>query len=97
MRSTNSRKQVGVRELRQNLSVHLRRVVRGETLEVTERGRPVAILAPPPPEVSVLERLRAEGRLIPATGDLLTLKRPPMPVSRRGSEALQRERADRRL
>jgi prevent-host-death family protein len=31
---------VGVRELRQNLSVYLRRVARGESLEVTERGRP---------------------------------------------------------
>lgn len=37
---------VGVRELRQNLSVYLRRVRRGETLEVTERGRPVAVLQP---------------------------------------------------
>jgi prevent-host-death family protein len=37
---------VGVRELRQNLSVYLRRVRRGEKLEVTERGRPVAILQP---------------------------------------------------
>ena len=33
---------VGVRELRQNLSVYLRRVGAGQTLEVTERGRPVA-------------------------------------------------------
>lgn len=38
--------QVGIRELRQNLSVYLRRVAEGETLEVTERGRPVARLAP---------------------------------------------------
>src|SRR5919201_1885089 len=33
---------VGVRELRQNLSVYLRRVRRGEALEVTERVRRVA-------------------------------------------------------
>jgi len=37
---------VGVRELRQNLSVYLRRVRRGEVLEVTERGTPVAVLQP---------------------------------------------------
>jgi prevent-host-death family protein len=37
---------VGVRELRQNLSVYLRRVQEGEALEVTERGRPVALLGP---------------------------------------------------
>ncbi len=37
---------VGVRELRQNLSVYLERVKAGESLEVTERGQPVARLAP---------------------------------------------------
>ena len=88
---------VGVRELRQNLSVHLRRVLRGETLEVTDRGWAVAILAPLPRTTSLLDRLIAEGRVIPANGDLLDLQRPPMPVSRRASRALQRLRADRRL
>ena len=39
-------KKVGVRELRQNLSVHLARVIAGETLEVTDRGHSVAVLAP---------------------------------------------------
>jgi prevent-host-death family protein len=92
-----SRPQVGVRELRQNLSVHLARVIRGETLEVTDRGQPVAVLAPLASGSSVLDRLRLTGRLIPATGDLLALSRPPQRVSRRGSRALQRQRADRRL
>src|SRR3954464_4398508 len=89
--------QVGVRELRQNLSVYLARIAKGETLEVTDRGRAVAILAPLPRPASVLERLQAEGRLIAATGDLLALKRPRMTASRRGSEALRKVRADRRL
>ena len=40
------RPRVGVRELRQNLSVYLRRVKEGESLEVTEQGRPVARLIP---------------------------------------------------
>ena len=35
-----------MRELRQNLSVYLARIAEGETLEVTDRGQPVAILAP---------------------------------------------------
>jgi prevent-host-death family protein len=89
--------QVGVRELRQNLSVYLARIARGETLEVTDRGQPVAILAPLPARISVLERLKRDGLLRPATGDLLALKRPPMAVSRRGSKALAAQRADRRL
>lgn len=38
--------QVGVRELRQHASRYLDRVAHGETLEVTDRGRPVARLVP---------------------------------------------------
>lgn len=55
---------VGVRELRQELSRCLRRVARGETLEVTDRGRPVAVLAPLPEPLSPLARLLAEGRAV---------------------------------
>jgi prevent-host-death family protein len=63
---------VGVRELRQNLSVYLRQVKAGETLDVTERGQVVARLTPALPErVPVLERLIAEGRATPAAGDIL--------------------------
>jgi prevent-host-death family protein len=52
---------VGVRELRQNLSVYLDRVKGGETLTVTEHGAVVAVLAPPLPATG-LARLVAEGR-----------------------------------
>ena len=37
---------IGVRELRQHASRYLDRVARGESLEVTDRGRPVARLVP---------------------------------------------------
>lgn len=37
---------IGVRELRQHASRYLARVAGGETLEVTDRGRPVALLVP---------------------------------------------------
>jgi prevent-host-death family protein len=37
---------IGIRELRQGLSAALRRVRTGETLEVTDRGRPVARIVP---------------------------------------------------
>jgi prevent-host-death family protein len=60
---------VGVRELRQRASALLRRVEQGETIEVTDRGRRVAILAPSP-EGSPLERLRLTGEVEPATADL---------------------------
>lgn len=37
---------IGVRELRQHASRYLARVAAGETLQVTDRGRPVALLVP---------------------------------------------------
>lgn len=39
---------VGIRELRQRASELLRRVEAGETIEITDRGRPVALLSPTP-------------------------------------------------
>src|SRR2546425_10635444 len=68
---------VGVRELRQNLSVYLRRVRRGEKLEVTERGHPVAVLQP---IVAPDDRFaRLEAREIPlrrGAGNLADLPPP---------------------
>ena len=66
---------VGVRELRQRASELLRLVEQGETIEVTDRGRPVALLTPLP-EGSILDRLRAAGELEPATGDVDDLSPP---------------------
>ena len=63
--------QVGVRELRQNLSRYLERVRAGETFEVTERNRPVALLAPLAGRATALGRLVASGRATPPAGDLL--------------------------
>lgn len=66
---------VGVRELRQRASELLRLVETGETIEITDRGRPVALLSPLP-EGSPLERLRVAGEVAPATGDLDDLPPP---------------------
>jgi prevent-host-death family protein len=94
-----SRPRVGVRELRQNLSVYLRRVEQGETLDVTEHGRLVARLAPAPaPEMAILDRLIAEGRATPASHSIELL---PMPIelspgSPTVSEVLRQMREDER-
>ena len=78
MSEHSTRARVGVRELRQNLSIYLDRVKDGETLEVTEHGSPVAQLGPlPTPELSPYERMLAEGRIRPATGRLADLGMPP--------------------
>jgi prevent-host-death family protein len=67
---------VGVRELRQNLSVYLNRVKKGEALTVTEHGAVVAILRPPAPAADVLARLVAEGRATRPKRSMHHLPRP---------------------
>lgn len=92
------RARVGVRELRQNLSVYLRRVERGETLDVTDRGRTVARLGPlPAAESGALERLVAEHRARPAAGEIGALPQP-IELASGGSvsDALVRMREDER-
>lgn len=87
---------MGVRELRQNLSVYLRRVAEGATFHVTEHGRPVAVLAPLAVGTTALERLVATGRATAPRGDLRELGVPRGPgASRRASTALRQLRADR--
>jgi len=64
------------------LSVYLDRVKEGERLEVTEHGRPVALLVPIPPEADQIARMIADGRIIPAKGSLRDWLRenPPLPA-----------------
>ncbi len=66
---------VGVRELRQRASELLRRVQAGETIQVTDRGRPVAVLAPLP-DTGPFERLQAAGLVASPTLDVGDLADP---------------------
>ena len=90
-------KAIGVRELRQRATACLRQVEAGRTLEVTTRGRPVALLVPLR-HAGCRQRLVARGRLVPGAGDLLDLGRPLPPA--RGvplpSDLLRRARAAER-
>jgi prevent-host-death family protein len=66
---------IGVRQLQQNAAAAVRRARSGERLEVTDRGRPVAMLVP----LSAgdpLEALDAAGRLVRAEFDLLEAATP---------------------
>jgi prevent-host-death family protein len=89
---------VGVRELRQNLSVYLRRVQKGESLVVTDHGRPVARLTPLPASVDVLERLAGDGRVIMPSRSiddvLSTTTKPGRVKSRAIMQALDEQRED---
>lgn len=90
---------VGIRELRQNLSVYLRRVKRGESLEVTERGTPVARLVPPSTGDEWLDRMAAEGRVRLPTRSIDDLP-PPIklpPGAQPLSEILQEMRDSERF
>lgn len=57
--------QVGVRELRDQLSTYLDRARDGETIEVTDRGTPVAMLVPIPEERRRLAELIEGGVIRP--------------------------------
>jgi prevent-host-death family protein len=80
---------VGVRELRQNLSVYLGRVKDGESLEVTERGHVVARLGPSGDGAPTYEQMLADGRINPGRGGLASLGRPPSGSGRPLSDVLR--------
>lgn len=75
---------VTVSELNQQTTAVLRRVKAGNTLPITERGRVIAFLTPPPPTITgnpTIDRWIAEGRLVPqavpgTVRDLLPLPEP---------------------
>jgi len=86
---------VGVRELRQNLSVYLARVKRGQALTVTEHGRAVAELRPLTPETDPLARLVADGRVSKARRRPSALPRPlKLDIDRPVSALLDELRGD---
>ena len=86
---------VGVRELRQNLSIYLRRVRDGEALEVTDRGNVVALLVPLPALDTPLQKLVATGRADAPVGDLLDLPPPKGEPSEDLTKALSETRDER--
>lgn len=62
---------VGIRELKQQTSAVLRRVVAGEVVEVTDHGHPIARIVPL--RAGVLDQLVTEGRAVGPADDLLHL------------------------
>lgn len=91
---------VGIRELRDNLKDYLERVERGETIEITKNGRTIGMIVPKQQRaVDEVDRLVAEGRLLPARSGYDGVRLPrrvqPSPGSRPASEILDEMRADR--
>lgn len=85
---------IGIRSLQQTASKVVARVVAGESLTVTDRGRPVARLVPIAD--SAVEQLLASGAARPARGAWHDLP-DPLPVSGPSlSDLLWTARADER-
>ncbi|CAN5552751.1 hypothetical protein BH24ACT5_BH24ACT5_06600 [soil metagenome] len=57
---------VAVRDLKAKLSAYVRRAAAGEVLTVTDRGRPVAVLGPPPGIIDLADAIAA-GWVTPST------------------------------
>ena len=76
---------VGIRELKNSLSRFVRRVEAGESFDVTDRGRIVARLVPNfeygDRTMNRLDKLIAEGLVIPAQEERTTIKWPKQLVA----------------
>jgi prevent-host-death family protein len=99
--SSAQERSVGIRELKEHASALIHRVAAGETLRITDRGRPVARLVPLHENEGWWDRMVEEGRLLPARRDLIQVleENPPsplMPGERSPYEVLMELRADER-
>lgn len=90
---------IGIRELRQDLSSHVKRASAGETIIVTIDGEPKARLVPAGPVSSprTVQELIAAGRILPARreGEKPAPAPPRIQGLRPTGEILDEARADR--
>jgi prevent-host-death family protein len=84
---------MGIRELRDALTVVLRRVESGERIEVTRDGKPVAVIAPYTPRG--IDRLVAEGRATPGRPFEPRVPNREWPLDRTTTEIIAEGREDR--
>jgi prevent-host-death family protein len=85
---------IGVRELRQHASRYLAQVAHGDTIEVTDRGRPVARLIPVAGDS--WQQLLSGGTVAPPDEDGDVLDEAPVDYDVVASERLATMRADER-
>ena len=85
---------VGVRDLKNRLSHHLKRVRAGARLTVTERGRPIATLAPVEVKdyLAWLHDMVARGEVIWNGGKPTGSKNPPILKGQPMSDAVLEDR-----
>jgi prevent-host-death family protein len=74
------RVEVGIRELRLNLSKYVARVRDGAEVIVTDHGKPVVRLSPIDEQEAHIARLMREGLIKPATRPKSKALPPPVPL-----------------
>ncbi|MCW2686430.1 MAG: prevent-host-death family protein [Mycobacterium sp.] len=87
--------QIGIRELRQHASVWVAKVKAGATIQITERGRPVARLVPVSSADQDRDALAAAGLLIPAPRPRTPLDVADLLQGRPLTPILDEQRSDR--
>ncbi len=85
--------QIGIRELRDNLTATIRRVRAGETIEITHHHERVAVLAPA--QLDRIDRLHSASDIVPGTPLDRAIRRHPFTGPLSASEALEEDRAER--
>jgi len=70
---------VGVRELKRDLSGYLKRAAAGEPIRVTMRGEPIVVLTPAAPSAQV-DPVQAQWEALYASGRVTRALRPRGPV-----------------
>jgi len=84
---------VGVRELKQNLSAYLERASRGESIRVTDRGVPKAMLVPVPGAARLDEGI-ADGWITPPASHTAVTRTRRARATIPTSEALAEDRGE---
>jgi prevent-host-death family protein len=89
-------REIGVRDLKAQLSSVLREVEKGERVRVTSRGRPVAEIVPVESPEEWRQRMIAEGRITPGRRPLPKNPPPPRKTGRSASAIILAEREEER-
>lgn len=90
------RVEVGIRELRLNLSKYVARVRDGAEVIVTDHGRPVVRLSPIDEQEAHIARLMREGLIKPAKRPKSKTLPPPVPLIGEGPLVSEMVIEDRR-
>jgi prevent-host-death family protein len=94
--------EMSIRELSHNTSAVVERVERGETIEITKRGRVVAVLRPVGAHRTAYDEMVAAGLIVPGSGNPISARKRiglplrAQPDRRALSEVLEQMRDEER-